>query len=358
VTTDADGAYEFGGIEDGTYYLIVRCPSHLAGCLQQNEPGSKPCGSVVIFKDQRRADLNFRLTPAAVVRGRVLDGNGRPVAKAIVRLGGPFQDAPFFLQEPATTRSDGTFELPLLPAGKWRIEVDVPPVADAPRPPLIYFPGVLTREEAGFVELTAGLVTDITITVPSVLDGTVTVRIPPPDATIPAVTVSLIRPSPLMNRRLDLEADGHAVVRGLTEGRYFLTATGRAAEQLWVDYQSLDFSGASIDVSLNLQPAGRIRGRIITNRGGLPPLGDATVGAVWIDEGVLLNPLAPEESPVAVDGTFEITGLFGRRKLQLNRFDADWTIQSVRHGRSDVTDTGLDVAPNSTAEITIVVRKR
>jgi hypothetical protein len=87
-------------------------------------------------------------------------------------------------------------------------------------------------------------------------------------------------------------------------------------------------------------------------------LSDATVGAAWIDEDVALNPLAPDESAVAIDGTFSIGGLFGRRRLQLIRFDSDWRIQSVLHGRIDVTETGLDVAANSTAEVTIVVRKR
>jgi hypothetical protein len=59
-----------------------------------------------------------------------------------------------------------------------------------------------------------------------------------------------------------------------------------------------------------------------------------------------------------VDGSFEIAGLFGRRMLQLGRFDSDWRIQSVMHGKSDVTSTAIDVAPNATAEVTIVVRRR
>ena len=357
VRTEPDGTYEFAGIADGMYSLSVRCPSHLPPCFLPDERNSPPCGSLAVLGNQQRSGLDFRLTPGAVARGRVVDGNGHPVSKAVVRLGGPFIDRPIIGGGAAATNADGTFELSNLPDGAWRLEVDVPPPPDAPRQPTIYYPGVLTRDDAGRVDLTAGRVTaNITITVPRILESTLTVRIPPPDATIRSVGVSLFRPSPLMSRPLQLDGEGRATVRGLTEGRYFVAATGHSPEGLWIAHELVEFIG-DVDISLHLQPAGRIRGRVVTNRGGLPPLGDATVGAVWVDEDVTLNPLTPEESPVAADGTFEIAGLFGRRKLQLLRFDPDWRIQSVLQGRSDVT-TGVDVSPNSTTDVTIIVRQR
>ncbi|HJU44565.1 MAG TPA: carboxypeptidase-like regulatory domain-containing protein [Vicinamibacterales bacterium] len=356
VTTGADGAYEFAGIADGTYSLSIHCPSHLPACVLPGGSRQAPCGTLILLKDQQRSGLDFRLTPGAVARGRVVDGAGRPVPKATVVLGGPFnRSVPY---HPITTNADGTFELTQLPEGKWRLEVDLPLPPDGPRPPRIYYPGVMTRDEAGFVELAAGGVTaNITITVPRVLDSALTVRVPRPDATIPPVSVSLIRPSPLMNRRLELDTEGRAVVRGLTEGRYVLTATGRSTKQVWVAHQAVAFFGDPMDISLHLQPAGRIRGRIVTNRGRLPPLNDSTVGAVWVDEDVMLNPLTPEQSRVAADGKFEISGLFGTRKLQLLRFDPDWRIQAVMQGRRDVT-AGINVVPHSITDVTIIVRQR
>jgi large repetitive protein len=360
VTTGADGSYEFSGISDGMYSLGIQCPSHLAACLRPSDAvGPSPCASFPLLRDQQRSGLDFRLTPGAVARGRVVDGSGKPVPKATVRLGGPFIDRPVFPMQGVTTKADGTFELRNVPDGAWPFEVDVPQLPGAPRPPIIYHPGVISRDDAGLIELVAGRVTaNITITVPRILDSTLTVRVPPPDETLTSVVVSITRPSPLMTQRLALDADGQAVVRGLVAGRYLVTAMALQGQQRWVDHQAVDFVEDSIEVSLHLQPAGHIRGRIVTDRGGLPPLSDATVGAAWVDEDVVLNPLTPDESAVAIDGTFSIDGLFGRRRLQLIRFDSDWRIQSILYGRIDVTESGVEVVPNSAADVTIVVGKR
>jgi hypothetical protein len=358
VTTGGDGRYEFADIKEGDYFFFIECPSHRTACVPSSEPGLAPCSRIPLFRDQRRSDVDFRLMPGAVARGRVVDGR-RAVPNAIVRLGGPFPGTELVTVPPVKTAEDGTFELARLPEGEWRLEVDVPQVPGAPRPPVIYYPGVISRDEAGIVQLAAGRVTEnITIAVPPILSSTVTVRVPPPDATMSSMIVAITRASPLMTQPLQLDGDGQAVIRGLTEGRYFVTAAALSGQEKWIAYQVIDFYQDSVEVSLHLQPAGRIRGRIVAERGGMPPLDGATVGATWVDEDVKLNPLSPEEGAVASDGTFEIQGLFGRRLLQLLRFDPDWKIQSILYGRSDVTTAGVEVTPNATTQVTIVVARR
>jgi hypothetical protein len=358
VTTGADGVYEFAGITDADYFLLVECPSHLWACTPNPDPKGPPCGPITLFKDQQQSNLDFRLTPAATVRGRVIDSSGKPVARATVRIGGPFLGNTLVRVQTGATRNDGSFEITGLPGGAWAFEVDVPPAAGTTRSPLVYYPGVLKRDEAGVVDVVAGKVTEgVTITVPAVLDRTLTVRIPPPDATMTEMNVSVIRAEPLMTRRLDIDAEGQAVIKGLGDGRYVVIGTARSGQEQWVDYQAVDFLEDSIDVALQLRPAGRVRGRIVGDR-GVPPLGGATVGAAWVDNDVILNPVSPDEAAVAPDGSFEIEGLFGRRMLQLLRFDPAWRIHAVLQGRSDVTGSGIDIGASSTAEVTIVVRPR
>jgi hypothetical protein len=361
VVTDADGWYEFREIADGNYMMGVDCPSHLRNCLRAGDSTSESCSVVPLFRDQRRVDVDFAMDVGGTVRGHVLHSSGSPVRRATVQLGGAFFGDRLVLPGPGSvtaTKEDGSFEITNVPAGSWRLMAEIPQPPDAPRSINVFYPGVLARDAAGAVDVAAGKVKDgVVITVPPVLDRTLTVRVPPPDATMTSVIVSLIRAIPFMARHLEIDAEGKAVLDGLIDGRYFVTATAVSAQQRWADYQAIDFLDQSVEVALQLQPAGRIRGRIIGDR-GMPPLDGATIGAAWIDGGVTLNPASPDEAPISADGSFEIDGVFGRRLLQLGRFEPGWRIYSVSEDRSDVTTTGVAVTPGSVTEVTIIVRPR
>jgi len=359
VVTGPDGRYEFAGIAEGDYNVIADCASYLFGCVQPAGTTEPPCVTITLFKDQERTNVDLKPMPAAIVRGRVVDGQGKSVRNASLRLGGPFVGNTVAFAVTTTTADDGTFEVRRVAAGSWHLQVDLPPEPGALSAAIVYYPGVLSPYEAGSIDVAAGERKEgIVIKVPPTLESTLTVRIPPPDTNTTDLAVSVVRAVPLVTRRLEIDAHGEATIKGLTAGRYIIVGTATSGDQQWADYQPVDFLDQPIEVALHPQPAGKIRGRIVTDRGGLPSLAESTVGAAWIDGDVVLNPLAPDEAPIAADGTFEIGGLFGRRILQLVRFDALWQIHSVRHGRTDVTHTGVDVVPGVTSEVTIVVRPK
>lgn len=359
VTTGLDGTFDFSGIADGQYFFLVDCKTHLSSCTPAAHTGGPPCPATTLFKDQQRSDVDFKLLPGAGVRGRVVDSMGKPVARASVRIGGPFVGNQVVLVRGTTTKEDGSFELDLLPGGEWALEVELPPMPGSLRFPLVYYPGVLARDEAGLIELITGKIKDgVVISVPSVLDRTLTVRIPPPDATMTGINVMVVRGDPLMSRRLEIDADGLATIKGLVGGRYVVMATATSGREKWADFQAVDLLDQSIDVALQPRPTGRIRGRVVAEGGGVPALDGATIGATWVDGNVVLNPLTPEESGVSLDGTFEIGDIFGQRQLQLIRFDPAWRIHAILHGKTDVTDIGVEIAPGITTEVTVVVRPR
>ncbi|HYE87170.1 MAG TPA: carboxypeptidase regulatory-like domain-containing protein [Vicinamibacterales bacterium] len=356
--TSADGTYEFAGIAEGDYGIMASCPHHLFACYQP-DPNGPLCVDVVLFRDQQRSNIDLKLVPAATVRGRVVDSRGKPASKAPIRLGGPFVGNTVARAVTTVTRDDGTFEVPQVSAGSWHIQVELPPADGGYSSVIVYYPGVLSPYEAGFIDVATGTTKEnVVITVPPVLENTLTVRVPPPDANTTEMTVSIIRAVPLMTRRLDVDANGEAIVKGLASGRYIVLGTVQSGGQRWADFQPVDFLDQSMDVALQPQPAGTIRGRIVTDRGALPSLSESTIGAAWVDGDVTLNPLAPDETPIASDGTFEIGGVFGRRVLQLVRFDALWQIHAVMHGKTDVTTSGIDVVPGATSDVTIVVRPK
>jgi hypothetical protein len=260
---------------------------------------------------------------------------------------------------PVTTDTEGRFELVNLPACEWRLEVEIPPVAGGLRPPIVYYPGGLSWEEAGGVELTVGKVTDrLTITLPRINENTLTVVVPPPDATIGDIAVSVLRESPLIVQRIDLNVEGVGTLKGVLPGRFFVSARASSRDKHWAAFEVVDFIEDSYEARLQLMPTGSIAGRIVTDKGDLPPLAGVIVGASWIYDGAEVNPLAVDEARAALDGSFRIDHLFGTRQLQLRALDVDWEVAAIRQDRTDVTSSGVVVVPDATTQATIVLRKR
>jgi hypothetical protein len=358
-TTNAEGAFEFNGIGAAEYRIETLCDSHLQACHRGGGTSPPRCDTVTVAVDQRRSNIDFHLIEGATAKGRVVDGDGQPIAGATVRLGMPRFDARFALTKPALTKRDGTFIMTNLPTGGYLMEVDLPQAAGALRPPIVYYPGVLQYAEATFVELAAGRTTeDLTIVAPRLSDNSLTVRLVTVEQSISQTEVSLTRIQPLVTRPVRIDASGTGVITGLTSGQYFLTARGRSGDRLWAAYEHVEFTGGELEVLLYLQPTARIAGRIIGEKGAGIAFDGVRVGATWLEGGVEVNPLDINEAPVSADGTFTLDGLFGTRRLQLIGLGPEWEIRSIVHGRTDVTDAGVTVTADSEAAVVITVGRR
>jgi len=359
--TDLAGTYELKDVAAGTYGLMpIECPGYLRSCYGGYAPDGAPlCTTVDLVRDQERDNIDISVIPGAIARGQVMTFDGKPVTRASVRLGRGMKGEPTFMVTPVTTDTEGRFELVNLPAGEWRLEVEIPPVAGGLRPPIVYYPGGLSWEEAGGVELTVGKVTDrLTITLPRINENTLTVVVPPPDATIGDIAVSVLRESPLIVQRIDLNVEGVGTLKGVLPGRFFVSARASSRDKHWAAFEVVDFIEDSYEARLQLMPTGSIAGRIVTDKGDLPPLAGVIVGASWIYDGAEVNPLAVDEARAALDGSFRIDHLFGTRQLQLRALDVDWEVAAIRQDRTDVTSSGVVVVPDATTQATIVLRKR
>jgi hypothetical protein len=354
-----DGTYSFVDIAAGDYALNATCTGYLPTCYRS--PGVDPprCDTVGLLVDQRNATLDFRIAPGAIARGRVVDANGRPIRGATVRLGMPVRDQPMVMNKPAQTDRDGLFELSGLAAGEWRLEVELPAPTDAPRPPIIYFPGVLAQSEAAVIELVAGhTLDDVVVVVPALDDNRLTVRLVTLEQKLLKVDLALVRVEPLMSRRITVDDAGAGTVTGLVPGRYFLSARGYSEDRLSVAYDVVEFAGDSHETLLYLQPPARITGRVTGDRGAAPSLEGVRVGAVWIHDGVEVNPMSVDEAAVAEDGTFRFDGLFGTRQLRLFGLDPEFEVRSILQGRTDVTASGVALMADAEVKVVVVVGRR
>jgi hypothetical protein len=354
--SDQGGAYEFKDIAAGTYFFIIQCQAHLWTCPGANDPN---CRQVEVARDQEREGADFQVVPGAVALGRVMTFDGRPVTRAQVRLGRGIRGEPTPMNIPATTDTEGRFELTNLPAGEWRLEVEIPAVPGGLRPPIVYYPGGLAWEEAVGVELEAGKVKDgLTIVVPRINENTLTVVVPRADATFSDVNVSVLQRSPLATRRVAVNAEGIGELKGVLPGRYFVVVLAASNNSRWAGFEVVDFVEDAYEARPQLMPTGSIAGKIVVERGVPPSLGGVIVGASWVHEGSEVNPLDLAEAEAAADGAFRIDNLYGTRKLQLRGLGTEWEVAAVRQDRVDVTETGMVVAPDSTSEATIILRRR
>jgi len=356
LVSDSDGAYALKDVAAGTYFFVVECPGHVATCSGSDAPN---CRDIDVVRDQKREGVDFHVVPGAIARGRVMTLDEQPVKGASVRLGRGMKGEATLRATPAISDSEGRFELSNLAAGEWRLEVEVPPVPGGLTPPVVYYPGGLSWEEAVGVTLVAGKVTDgLTITVPRINENALTILVPPADATISDISVSVLQESPRLRRKIDLNAEGAGTIKGIVPGRYFVTARAASRDKQWAAYDVVDFIEDVHETRLQLMPTGSIAGKIVADKGDLPPLEGVMIGASWIHDGAEVDPINVDEVPVAPDGSFRVDNLFGTRQLQLRALGLEWEVAAIRQGRADVTEGGVIVVPDATTQATIVLRRR
>ena len=358
-TTDSEGFYRFANLAENDYTVHVLDPLYLRTCYGATDIAQIPCGAVTVVRDQHRTGVDFRLTLAAVMRGRVVDENGRAVGGASVRAHLEASMPSAAVASAAQTNPDGTFELLSLAGGEIVLSLDMPLRANTPRAPITYYPGVLAAEDAEAIRVTAGLVTSgVIFRFPKVASRTLTARISAPATGATGVKAWLYRVEPRMVRTIALDPDGAGSVQGLLEGRYFIAAQAEGDSEPLVAFEIAEVLDHTVELALLLQEPGRITGRVVAVRGGLPPLADVRIAAKWTDNGEEINPLATDDAAVGPDGSFRIDGLFGLRSVQLLGLSSEWQVQSIRQGRSEIATTGVSIPHGATLDLVITVGRR
>lgn len=348
-----DGQYGFDNIRDGVYRLFISHRLYLPSCRGPALVRSQ-CDVITLVTDQRVDDANISLSPAAVIRGRVLDKDGRPMQGATVRaeFANPMQQS----ANSAMSGPDGRFEIIAVPPGSPLIRVD-PGGGGLVWHRVMYYPGVHERDAALPVTVDAGAQVEIEIRMREIPSATIRTTLSGP-AGYRVRRMTLANPDTRLLRSMAVDADGAASIDDLDEGRYVISATARAGSETLAAYQLIIVGTGEYHVPMYLEPTATVTGRVVAERGGVPPLNGVIVEAHWVASGnTKLDLTGPERVSLAADGSFSMSGLFGRRQVQLFGLSDEWHVTAVRAGRADVT-SGIDLQPGSTTELTIVVSRK
>jgi hypothetical protein len=352
--SDNDGSYGFDGIRDGPYRLLITHRMYLPSCR-----GSAfvrlQCDVIMVAPDQRVDNANMSLSPAAVIRGRVLDKDGRPMPGATVKaeFANPMQQS----ANSVMSGPDGRFEIIAVPPGAPLIRVD-PGGGGLIWHRVMYYPGVHERDAAQPVTVDAGAQVEIEIRMREIPSATIRTTLSGPEG-YQVQKMTLANPDSRLLRSMAVDANGAASIGDLDDGRYIISATATVGSKTLAAYQLIIVGTGDYDVPMYLEPTATVTGRVVVDRGGaLPPVDGVTVEAHWIASGgTKLDLTGPERVSLSPDGSFSMSGLFGRRQVQLFGLSDEWQATAVRAGRADVT-SGIDLVPGSTTEVTIVVSRK
>lgn len=347
--TGADGGYGFDNISDGAYRLFVSHRAYLPSCPGSSRPRSQ-CELINLIANQRVTDADVALPPGAIIRGRLLDQQGRPIAGA--NLSTEFKEQSLG-GGGARSRSDGRFEIRSVPAGTMLIRVQPP---EAAWHGIMYYPGVHARADALPITVEPGTTLEIEIRARETPVGTIRTTLSGPRG-FRVEKMTLFTPGTKTLVDMKVSGAGTAVATDLSEGRYVIAARARAGSRTLAAYQLIIIGVDEYEVPMRLEPTARVRGRVVVDDGGGPPVAGVSVEAHWVSGKLKLDPAGPGRSAVGRNGSFTMQGLFGRRQFQLFGLSDTWRVAAVRAGGADVT-SGIDLAPGSSTEITIVVSRR
>ncbi len=269
-TTDALGHFLFKGVETGTYRFGYMSPGYLSSDPMPPE--------VEISGDGSPVKLVGRMTALPRVSGRVVDGDGKGIANALLGIIG--RNDP-----PVTSDAAGKFELRLNP-GAYIISV-LPPTGLKPPEPdgervlvwtRTFYPGVALLEAASKIVLLPGSdLSGIVIKLLAVPSHAVRGVLLSPDGTpAPEATVTLgeeqeatsghpmFARDPARTLRTETNSDGAFEFPHVAEGEWCLSAEVESGGEKRRATQWIDMAGRELEgVKLRLAEPFTLRGQVV-----------------------------------------------------------------------------------------------
>jgi Carboxypeptidase regulatory-like domain len=380
----ADGSFRIEGVVPGRYHLFAE----RTGLLEVDKHRTRSDGRVLsLSAGQELKDLQIRLQAAAVVRGRVTDEDGDPLANAQVAvLRQTFVGGRSRWEQAGAERTNdlGEYRVPGLGAGNYYVSVSPPPDfkslieaagvdgsaetrnPSSQNPPsqsppataaasyqTTYYPGTTDRSQAAPVQLHAGDDFPVNFSLtpsPSLSIRGSVVNLP---AKSSAVIMLQSRDFSLVLNGAEMHPDGSFVIRDVAPGAYTILATVENSAVPMMARQALQMVSSSVeDLRLAPQPGGWIHGRLRVESktgGRFDPSqiflqlrsadgDDQALNAISVGDGF------SHMAHVRADGSFEWKSVpQGNYFVQLAGEGGDLFLKSELTRGREVGDTGISV---------------
>lgn len=369
-TSNADGTFIFRDVEPGTYHLWGEKLGYIEGAYGGAGPGEGI--ELRLSAAQKLDNLQFLLTPQAVISGRVVDQDGDPYGKCGVSVfsyawqHGKRQQQ---YREGGTVDDRGEFRFARLQAGKYYLSADPSQfrrqsgqTGTSPHHEVVtYYPATLNEEDAVPIVVTAGQqVSNIEIklqkgTVYSVSGKVIGLEdIPESREFFGGRHVRLRRIgssgfSGGFNGAM-LETNGSFEIAGVQPGMYELSVGQSPGATL--ARTTVEVADRNVDnLIVQALPPQPLSGKLRVEGNDKADLARVTIALQTMDEEFRGMP-----ARVKADGTFEFSGVGpGKYRLNIwNKPEATY-LKSIRLGESESADGTTDISTGNRGELNILL---
>jgi protocatechuate 3,4-dioxygenase beta subunit len=372
-TTDAAGRFTMTNLDAGTYHLSAEHAGFVSGEYGAHAPGW-PGAALTLAAGQTMQDVAIRLTPQAVISGRVLDEDGDPVRGVVVRVArfsyttGHRQVMPV---GGSNTNDLGEYRIPDLSPGKYYVSA-MPPQSRLQNTEdrsavrraeedyvATYYPGA--RDIAGAVQVTAAAgaqLRNIDISLARCHTVNVSGRVVNGSpARMQAFSISLVSTNSFgMNGGSPVNAEGEFEIRHVMPGSYTLAAHGNEGMKSYSARRPLEVGGANVeDVILTVAPGVAVTGRARVDGEAALPFANVQINLMPFQTGSpVFGPLPNRK--LNADGTFELQNVNpDHYALNISGLLNGFYVKSIRSGNLDVLANGIEIGGAPPAPLDIVL---
>jgi hypothetical protein len=345
VRTDSDGRFAFAGIDAGEYRIGVERAGFQASDATKSEP-------LTLAPGEEKKGVAVRLTPLAVVSGRIRDQDGDGIRDVQLSLIGNRYTAggPATMQQGGASTNDlGEYRIYDIPAGKYFLRAtprrgNSDGLGGNESFASVYYPAAQDASGAGQIELRPGQhLTGVDLLLPRIRGVTVRGRVLRPLG-LSRIYVTL--GEDVAGRRVSapgVSADeaGAFEFQGVAPGTYTLQTRSMPNEPSYAANLQVHIGLSDVDgIELKPLPSVDVRGTArIEGKGryGPPMVGITMVGQNQAYAGL-------QEGGIGEDGAFVIKDVQADTYRAIVRAPGDLYVKSLKCGETELADSVLDLS--------------